>query len=548
MIQINGRTVDKISTVNVENDKDVVKLEFTCPNQVTPQLKLTDCDKVYINYSNADVPDRYLVTDLTPGEGEQADTVTFSWLLGRNAVHSSGSTFFVVCAQKLDAAGEIAQEWNTELTSFNVHRGLETLQQPVKPYEDIFSQIFSDLAKKLIVENIIAGNNVTLDVSGNNITINAEGGASVEVDNVTLENDEGTLKVKQGGIGTVQLTPAVVDLINAFVVEYTKSGSTWSSNKTFEEITAAVSSGRRVYANVKGWSNNANNLFSLIAVTSETIGFSLASIDKIALMAQTSGNVCVILETDLTNFFLKSNVIDNTGYGTNVVMTQRATTYHLEYLQEQIDAITVSSDVIDVVGTYTDLQNYDTAHVKANDIIKVMQDSTHSNAISYYRWVITGGVGAWTYVGSEGPYYTKGETNQLLQDKYNANQGSANAGKIVKVGSTGDLETSDTKTINGNPIIGTGDINVQPVNLTASNITIDTTDWVADSTYPNYGYKAEIAIAGVNASMAANVYFDAASALLGTLAPFCETSNGTVTVYCSTNDMAVTIDKVVVFQ
>lgn len=421
MIQITtDRKVASIATVNVENDKDVVKLEFTCPNQVTPQLKLTDCDKVYINYSNADVPDRYLVTDLTPGEGEQADTVTFSWLLGRNAVHSSGSTFFVVCAQKLDAAGEIAQEWNTELTSFKVRRGLETLQQPVKPYEDIFSQIFSDLAKKLIVENIIAGNNVTLDVSGNNITINAEGGASVEVDNVTLENDEGTLKVKPGGIGTVQLTPAVVDLINAFVVEYTKSGSTWSSNRQFAEISAAHAAGRRIIANVKNWSGNTDTYWQLATFSADAVGFAISSYDKTALIGQNSGNACALLENDLTRYFLKSNVIDDTGYYTNAVMTQRATTLELENLQFQIDAITVSSDVIDVVGTYTDLQNYDTAHVKANDIIKVLQDSTHDDALSYYRWVITGGVGAWTYVGSEGPFYTKGEINQLLQSKLDA--------------------------------------------------------------------------------------------------------------------------------
>lgn len=89
-------------------------------------------------------------------------------------------------------------------------------------------------------------------------------------------------------------------------------------------------------------------------------------------------------------------------------------------LQNQIDAITVSSDVIDVLGTYQDLLNYDTTHVKANDIIKVLQDSTHNDAISYYRWIITDHVGAWVYVGSEGPYYTKGETDTLLNNKANA--------------------------------------------------------------------------------------------------------------------------------
>lgn len=88
-------------------------------------------------------------------------------------------------------------------------------------------------------------------------------------------------------------------------------------------------------------------------------------------------------------------------------------------LQSQIDAITVSSDVVDVLGTYAELQAYDTSHIKANDIVKVIQDSTHNNAMSYYRWVITNNVGAWSYVGSEGPFYTKSETDTLLNAKAN---------------------------------------------------------------------------------------------------------------------------------
>lgn len=90
-------------------------------------------------------------------------------------------------------------------------------------------------------------------------------------------------------------------------------------------------------------------------------------------------------------------------------------------LQSQIDAITVSSDVIDVLGTYQDLLNYDTSHVKANDIIKVLQDSTHNDSMSYYRWVIVDHVGSWQYVGSEGPYYTRSETDSLLSAKANSN-------------------------------------------------------------------------------------------------------------------------------
>ncbi len=117
--------------------------------------------------------------------------------------------------------------------------------------------------------------------------------------------------------------------------------------------------------------------------------------------------------SQLTN---DSNYVNQTQM-TNAIAEETTARQNADInLQEQIDAITVSSDVIDVLGTYQDLQNYDTQHVKANDVIKVLQDSTHDNAMSYYRWVITGNVGSWQYVGSEGPYYTKSEIDGKVQE------------------------------------------------------------------------------------------------------------------------------------
>lgn len=76
-------------------------------------------------------------------------------------------------------------------------------------------------------------------------------------------------------------------------------------------------------------------------------------------------------------------------------------------LQSQIDAIISSSDVFDVVGTYAQLQAYDTSTVPVNDIIKVLQDETRQNAMTYYRWNGT----TWVFIGAEGPYYTVAETD-----------------------------------------------------------------------------------------------------------------------------------------
>lgn len=78
-------------------------------------------------------------------------------------------------------------------------------------------------------------------------------------------------------------------------------------------------------------------------------------------------------------------------------------------LQGQIDAISSASDVVDVVGTYAELQSYDTSKLSDNDIIKVLTDETHDDAISYYRW--SDATNAFIYIGSQGPFYTKSETD-----------------------------------------------------------------------------------------------------------------------------------------
>ena len=83
-------------------------------------------------------------------------------------------------------------------------------------------------------------------------------------------------------------------------------------------------------------------------------------------------------------------------------------------LQSQIDAITAASDVTDIVGTYAQLQAYDTSSLPPNSIIKVLQDESQNNETTYYRWVITGGVGSWVLIGEEGPYYTKSESDSIF--------------------------------------------------------------------------------------------------------------------------------------
>lgn len=87
-------------------------------------------------------------------------------------------------------------------------------------------------------------------------------------------------------------------------------------------------------------------------------------------------------------------------------------------LQSQIDALTSASDVVDVVADYTALSQYDTSKLTDNDLIKVLVDSTHDNATTYYRWSISSS--SFSYVGAEGSYYTKSESDAKYLTKTDA--------------------------------------------------------------------------------------------------------------------------------
>lgn len=82
---------------------------------------------------------------------------------------------------------------------------------------------------------------------------------------------------------------------------------------------------------------------------------------------------------------------------------------------DEIEEIEMSSDVVDIVGTYAELQAYDTSHLNNNDIIKVISDESHGDATSYYRY--SKSTDTFSYVGSEGPYYTESEVDTLLGGK-----------------------------------------------------------------------------------------------------------------------------------
>lgn len=86
-------------------------------------------------------------------------------------------------------------------------------------------------------------------------------------------------------------------------------------------------------------------------------------------------------------------------------------------LQEEIDAIKNSPDVVDIVPTYAALQQYDTSSLGDKDVIRVLADETHDGQSTYYRWNLASQT--WTYIGAVGDYYTKAQVDALLSGKQN---------------------------------------------------------------------------------------------------------------------------------
>ena len=98
-------------------------------------------------------------------------------------------------------------------------------------------------------------------------------------------------------------------------------------------------------------------------------------------------------------------------------------------------------------------------------------------------------------------------------------------------------------TINNQSIVGSrGNIETS---IKLSNTTVS--DWVSDTTYADYPYKATIAATDVTSSMVAEVIYDVADAESGNYAPVCNTFDGGVYIYSKVNT-AITIPTILVVK
>lgn len=129
-----------LQTVGVESDEDVRRLNFQMPKQYH-EVDLSEFN-IRINFMNANNQgDVYAVTD----KQVSGDNITFSWLVGRNALAYRGSIRFIVCLKKTDAEGVVQQEFNTTVAQLTVLEGLETTEAVVAENPDIIEQILARL-------------------------------------------------------------------------------------------------------------------------------------------------------------------------------------------------------------------------------------------------------------------------------------------------------------------------------------------------------------------------------------------------------------------
>lgn len=120
-----------------------------------------------------------------------------------------------------------------------------------------------------------------------------------------------------------------------------------------------------------------------------------------------------------------------------------------EVLQQEIDDIKNSPDVVDIVATYSDLMAYDTSSLGNNDVIRVLRDETHDGQSAYYRWSTS--TQTWTFIGTVGDYYTKQQIDDLLDEK----QDELVAGENITIADeSGSLVISATDTTYSN-FVGT---------------------------------------------------------------------------------------------
>ncbi len=141
-----------VTNLGTESEKDVHRLHFRMPRYLG-DVDLSELN-IRINYMNANtVGDIYVVTD----KKILTSTITFSWLVGANALAYKGNVNFIVCLKKSDTEGNVLKEFNTTVATLPVLEGLEVDTAPLETeLHDVLEQLLS-LTEAKVAEVEAAG-------------------------------------------------------------------------------------------------------------------------------------------------------------------------------------------------------------------------------------------------------------------------------------------------------------------------------------------------------------------------------------------------------
>lgn len=205
-----------------------------------------------------------------------------------------------------------------------------------------------------------------------------------------------------------------------------------------EKTTDITYSGGTTYIGKNAsFSQNAATIFGSIIGSSAAVFPVHTTLKELTVSGSSNfnGNVSLPNETTIKsddgktyNLWLKLN--SNT---TNINDESSARAIADANLQKQIDATNATQNVVDIVATKAELDNYKTTNLGISDKIEVLKDESQNGANTIYSW--TGSM--WKIVGSKAPYYSKTEMDLKLDEKQDEKYNWSDA----PTGQDGDLKT-----------------------------------------------------------------------------------------------------------
>lgn len=136
-------------------------------------------------------------------------------------------------------------------------------------------------------------------------------------------------------------------------------------------------------------------------------------------------------------------------------------------VEDEVEELKNNPDVVDIVATYADLGDYDTSGLTDKDVIRVLQDETHNDDSTYYRWDAT--AQEWSYIGESKQYTDFVGTDGTAAGEAGLVPAPAttDAGKFLKADGTWDTAGS---TINVVQTTGTSTTDVMSQNAVTDMI------------------------------------------------------------------------------